>query len=378
MKQLATARAVITIWTENSIKSDWVRAEAGRAKADGKLIPVKTTDVTYADIPLPFGEMHTENVGSTDLIKAAVVAQLAKPAVTSSPWWQITSTLKYTILTWIGIVGSTITLFANLNGVLDLADWSRVLVQHWSEWNQMIWGWVFALVKIKVSKEVIPVLSFTVFVLTLIVGVNLNRRSRSESAYEIMKQIDKLRAYDRLKNLEQDFGLAVTPRPAYLKTKWGEKLEHFYRGLMLYLLFILAVFLTTGISGHGSTGLMAAALVCAIPFPIGYLLYLRPAEEWVWILISSLLFLFMAGCLLIAPSWSELRFDYWSVGFLSATFFLQVGWMAAVLFSPLQQLTRRLGFVVVGVLTLIGLSEISKLNLHQYLQPPKVSENSVR
>jgi hypothetical protein len=33
MKQLAAARAVISIWTPNSIKSDWVRAEAGRAKA---------------------------------------------------------------------------------------------------------------------------------------------------------------------------------------------------------------------------------------------------------------------------------------------------------------------------------------------------------
>jgi TIR domain len=35
MKQLAAARAAISIWTPNSIRSDWVRAEAGRAKADG-------------------------------------------------------------------------------------------------------------------------------------------------------------------------------------------------------------------------------------------------------------------------------------------------------------------------------------------------------
>jgi hypothetical protein len=52
--------------------------------------------------------------------------------------------------------------------------------------------------------------------------------------------------------------------------------------------------------------------------------------------------------------------------------------MAVILFSPLQQLAQRLGFVVLGVLMLIGLSEISKLNLHHYLQPPKVSDNSVR
>lgn len=99
MNQLAAARAVITIWTPNSIKSDWVRSEAGRAKADGKLIPVKTPDVAYGDIPLPFGEMHTENVGSTELIRAAIVGQLAKPGVAPSPFWQITSTFKYNVLT---------------------------------------------------------------------------------------------------------------------------------------------------------------------------------------------------------------------------------------------------------------------------------------
>jgi TIR domain len=89
MKQLAAARAVITIRTPNSIKSDWVRAEAGRAKAEGKLIPVKTTDVAYADIPLPFGEMHIENVGSTVLIRRRAAEQrdelAARPhSITSS------------------------------------------------------------------------------------------------------------------------------------------------------------------------------------------------------------------------------------------------------------------------------------------------------
>jgi hypothetical protein len=51
-------------------------------------------------------------------------------------------------------------------------------------------------------------------------------------------------------------------------------------------------------------------------------------------------------------------------------------WFGIILVCPLQQLTRRLAFVVVGVVMLIGLSEISKLNLHQYLQPPKVSDIS--
>ena len=127
MKQLAVARAVITIWSKNSIQSDWVRAESGRAKADGKLIPVKTADVTYPDIPLPFGEMHTENFGATELIRAAVVAQLSKPTVPPSFFRQITSAFKYHALTWIGIIGGTITLFTNLREFLYLADWAKAI-----------------------------------------------------------------------------------------------------------------------------------------------------------------------------------------------------------------------------------------------------------
>jgi hypothetical protein len=121
MKQLATARAVISIWTSNSIRSDCVRSEAGTAKREGKLIPVKTPDVAYANIPLPFGEMHTENVASTDLIRAAVIAQLAKPAVHPTAWALLTKGFKYEILTWFGIVGGALTLFGALDAALKLA-----------------------------------------------------------------------------------------------------------------------------------------------------------------------------------------------------------------------------------------------------------------
>ena len=58
MSELAAARAVIVIWTENSVKSKWVRAEAGAADRAGKLIPTKTSSLPYDDIPLPFGEQN--------------------------------------------------------------------------------------------------------------------------------------------------------------------------------------------------------------------------------------------------------------------------------------------------------------------------------
>jgi len=82
------------------------------------------------------------------------------------------------------------------------------------------------------------------------------------------------------------------------------------------------------------------------------LVYMRIGKAWGWILIASLLFLFVAGCLLIAPLWAETdKFNSGLVAF-NILFF----WMYVVLLTPLQQLTRRLAFVVSGVLTLVALS----------------------
>src|SRR5262249_48021835 len=129
MTELGRARAVIVIWTDASIRSDWVRSEAGRAQADRKLIPVKLEHLTYKDLPPPFDVLHTENVGEDDKIRASVVAQLAKPEVQPSAATLLMKGFKWELLTWVGIVGGTLTLFTNLSAGLKLADWARVLVQ---------------------------------------------------------------------------------------------------------------------------------------------------------------------------------------------------------------------------------------------------------
>ena len=83
--ELDRARAVIVIWTDTSTKSRWVRSEANRASKQDKLIPIKLPHLTYDDLPQPFDLLQTENIGEEDKIKAAVGAQLVKPAVEPSP-----------------------------------------------------------------------------------------------------------------------------------------------------------------------------------------------------------------------------------------------------------------------------------------------------
>jgi hypothetical protein len=61
-----------------SVKSDWVRTVASMALADGKLIPVKTDDLSYDQIPFPFADLHTESIGSLKGIEAAVRERSAR------------------------------------------------------------------------------------------------------------------------------------------------------------------------------------------------------------------------------------------------------------------------------------------------------------
>jgi hypothetical protein len=353
MKQLAAARAVITIWTENSIKSDWVRAEAGRAKADGKLIPVKTSDVAYADIPLPFGEMHTENVGSNDLIRAAVFAFLAKPKTPATPFWQVTGLFKYQALTWIGIGGSAITLFANLKGILELADWARALVAHWHEWTQTLWQWIFGWIGIKVPKEFVPLISFTVFAALLVAGTNLSGKGRA--------RLD---------------GVGVG---WFFVTSW---LMPVMMALVMIAIILSHFVLPLSDLPKIDSGLFGYIfLILLVAWPVGTLFSIYGKEDRLWTATAGLLFCVMGVDLFFVPYLSilDLEVSNRTLFFLAAflSLYLLIC-MAVIMFSPVRQLTRRLAFVALGVLILVGLSEISKLDLHQYLQPPKVSDNSVR
>src|SRR5262249_31135286 len=182
MRELSAARAVIVIWTQTSIKSDWARAEAGRAKAEGKLIPVQAAGLAYSDIPLPFGEMHTETLTAADLIRAAVVAQLSKPAVAPSPLWLVTRTIRLQSLTWAGIIGGSVTIFSNLRGFLNLADWARWIVTHWHEWTHALWTAAFSWTGIQIHPSFVPLVSFTLLLVmvvtwTIITTANSHYRS---------------------------------------------------------------------------------------------------------------------------------------------------------------------------------------------------------
>jgi hypothetical protein len=115
--------------------------------------------------------MHTENVGSTDLIRAAIVAQLAKPAVEPAAWASLTKGFKWELLSWWGIIGGALTLFTALSATIKLADWARWVVEHWKEWTHAFWVWMFGWLGIHVPPGGTPILSFLLFWSLLAIGL---------------------------------------------------------------------------------------------------------------------------------------------------------------------------------------------------------------
>jgi hypothetical protein len=169
----------------------WVRSDAGRAQADRKLIPAKLPHLVYKDLPPPFDVLHTEDISQEDKIKAAVVAQLAKPAVEPSALALLAKEFKYEVLSWFGIVGGAMTLFTAIAFTLVLAPWAGKLVDHWKEWTHAFWVRMFGWLGIHLPPEWTPVLSFLLFGSLLTIGEAVKVRNAIQEQLILDKGQDK-------------------------------------------------------------------------------------------------------------------------------------------------------------------------------------------
>jgi hypothetical protein len=71
-QELKSAKAVIVIWTAESIHSDYVLSEAERARIAGKLIQVRTADIDPHDLPPPFDTSHVALIEDRNAIFAGL------------------------------------------------------------------------------------------------------------------------------------------------------------------------------------------------------------------------------------------------------------------------------------------------------------------
>lgn len=87
-RALDDAKAVVVVWTEGAVSSDWVYAEAVRAAAQRKVVTVRAADLDPGLIPLPFNVFHTCLVHDTRAVLDAIAERLegeASPLPTALP-----------------------------------------------------------------------------------------------------------------------------------------------------------------------------------------------------------------------------------------------------------------------------------------------------
>lgn len=80
-RAIDNARAVIVIWSLPAIASTWVLAEAARGMHQGKLISLRTADVSPAHLPTPYNSRHVSLCTDVDQVVAALFAMGIRPLV---------------------------------------------------------------------------------------------------------------------------------------------------------------------------------------------------------------------------------------------------------------------------------------------------------
>ena len=83
-RELESSNAVIVIWTEQSVASKWVVAEADHADRENKLITVRTKDLEPWRIPKPYNTYHADVVDDHAAILASVRRLAGEPERTKA------------------------------------------------------------------------------------------------------------------------------------------------------------------------------------------------------------------------------------------------------------------------------------------------------
>lgn len=347
MQQLAAARAVIVLWSRNSINSDFVRAEAGRAKAFGKFIPIRDDDVRSSDIPLPFGEVHTEKASNLQLVRAAVVAQLAKPEVEQGTLTSAAAMLRYSALTWMGIVGGAVTIFTNIRELLNLSHWAALLVDHWHAYSIAFWKLALSWAGLTVPRDVATFLSLTSFSVMMAVGARgLAARGPRDRLAEMLA------------------AAGPTWHFVGLWLMWG-MLDGILgsRNFVSAVSFWLPLAFVAGaaailweVARKGTRTQISIAMFCGMYWVLTYLMFLSKRFD-----DSGVVFVNQPG-----PSglWSRFFWDLREFGvgpFLLAALPFAVPLLPLVMLAicPPAAIVKRMVFMTVGLATLVGLNLLS-------------------
>ena len=337
MKELAAAKAVIVLWTENSVNSDWVQAEAAAAHSDRKLVPLKALLLSYDQIPPPFNNLHTTNYDNHEAVLTAVKMQLAK-APTPPPMWK---KARYEALTWFGIIGGALTLANALSAFRDLAKWIHFILDNWKELLYNLWSTLFSYIGLSISKDMALCFSSICFLFGISIGSIFSEKRFNKNILRfgllflspgiLLLVMNIIYWIIGQKSLTVIYMLSIAPSIMIfcLLIGDGTKIKRFEVGILYIILIYISYGFIENISNLSET--------------INMLLY------------NSKMFSIYGS-------------DNDPAGLLFSVYtcfavILAIP-LAPVVICPADGLIKRLSFLLIGVILIFGLSEASKLVEH--------------
>lgn len=242
------------------------------------------------------------------------------------------SPLRSAALSWIGVIGAIFTVFSNMQSVLDFARWGHWIVKVWGDAVDATLVSFLDLFRLRIDSSAGMMVAMAAFVSAMAVGAWLQNRISGEETWE-----PSIRNVWHWRLL-----VGVSLYLLYPSVIVVASLFHWSRELLQGLppAFVIA--------GHA---LYVAAIVVGLhKWNIGYSIYVA-------ICMLALSYVFQSASLHRANEPNVSALISIAISLLSA---VMCG-ILVVAFAPPKAFVWRLSMVMAGVVTLVGLNEITLL-----------------
>ncbi|WP_049764710.1 MULTISPECIES: hypothetical protein [Chelativorans] len=266
---------------------------------------------------------------------ASVVASVQTNCATETPS-QIITVARSSLMSWFGILGGVLTIFSNLQGILDLARWAHWLAGVWTTYAVGFWRAIFGVFGIRTDADATMMICMAAFVTMIALG------ARVENDVLTSDREEWPISFRRAANWRVAAATAI----------------YLLLSLTTYYLYFIPWLADAYI--HDPIFISAVAKTIYITaIVIGLQGWPTKLSIFVALSFAALSHVFTYGPMrdAIEPNISE------GLSAALALGFAVVSGLSVVILAPPRAFCRRLMFVIAGVAILIGLSELSTLGL---------------
>jgi len=353
LKQLQLARAVIVLWTEHSINSTFVYAEAQYALHNDKLIPIAINGVSYEDIRPPFNALHTSSLEEP----SEYLSVIEKQAITPKSRAPLLKQARYHALIWFGIIGSAVTAFTSMEAILTFSDWAKWISHHWTEAIAYAWISIFSQLEILFPPSLIAPATVSLFLMSTATGVRIKWNA------------------DGLSKVQQQYSLGSIANLKRLAV-------YLFSSVIIYILFL--EFYKRYLLPQFGVGLPNLLVLGSFTITISSIysmlwnrLALASVKYWIMnIALFGLVYILLE--LMTSRIMSSLgALSSYSLGSSISGYLVVFTYAVMVFATPFQRLFSRMLHVFTMILLLAGLNELAKSDLRSIL-PTDERVTSVR